>query len=637
MDRANHGKYRYGSHPIDKSTVNNNSNNNVAIKIERSKNSCCTPECPCETKELIRNGGFEILSTDLNQVFADWQQINANGAEVGLPPVASVPYEGLFQAVFSSGGTTTEQMKSVSLRQTVTVNTGCIYRLSFAENFLQRGINALSSSRFTGRVFYTKGGREFDLINIPIAKIDDDSDVDKGYTFHQKTAEIPVPCEVNSVIVQFDFQVKDMGGTFWLLDGVSLRAVSSSPAYCQDSDRGAICTRGIGQLVKNGGFEMPGIIPDQTFRSWQAKNTTHAAVDSASPIVYEGLNAARFSTVVTTPIAFSKTTSIRQAVTVIPGCQLELSFAENFLSRGNGAGDTPRLIARVFYVDSRDNEFDLINVSIAKIDDASDADKGYTFHKKTADIPIPSNVSSVYVQFDFFVSDLVNTAWLLDGVSLRSIFPSSACCNMKDECQETKNGRDPICSCERRELVRNGGFEILSPNSPSQTFENWTVVNQNAAVVNNSINVVYEGLSAASFSSNFIDFPSSQSVSLRQAITATPGCIYRLSFAENFFSRSPNSGNTPRLIGRVFYVDKGGNEVDLINVAIARIDEGADADKGYTYHEKTADVPVPCDVSELIVQFDYLVTDDLGKTIWLLDGVSLRAVFSSSACCENKC
>jgi hypothetical protein len=86
---------------------------------------------------------------------------------------------------------------------------------------------------------------------------------------------------------------------------------------------------------------------------------------------------------------------------------LELSFAEYFLARGESAGDTPRLIGRVFWVNDSGTEFDLINIPIAKINGGEDdVDKGYSFHKRTADIPVPCNVSSVYVQFEFSVTDI---------------------------------------------------------------------------------------------------------------------------------------------------------------------------------------------------------------------------------------
>lgn len=64
-----------------------------------------------------------------------------------------------------------------------------------------------------------------------------ENDVNKGFAFHTKTADLPVPCNVSSVYVQFDFAVTDIGVT--LLDEVQLRAMPwesiclRSPAIAQ--------------------------------------------------------------------------------------------------------------------------------------------------------------------------------------------------------------------------------------------------------------------------------------------------------------------------------------------------------------------------------------------------------------------
>ena len=107
---------------------------------------------------------------------------------------------------------------------------------------------------------------------------------------------------------------------------------------------------------------------------------------------------------------------------------MKLSFAEYFLSRGDSAGDTPRLIGRVFWVNDIGNEFDLINIPIAKIDGDNDVGKGYVFHTGTADVPVPCNVTSVYVQFEFSVTDIGVTQWALDAVQLRAVPWESICC-----------------------------------------------------------------------------------------------------------------------------------------------------------------------------------------------------------------
>jgi 3-oxoacyl-[acyl-carrier-protein] synthase II len=57
-----------------------------------------------------------------------------------------------------------------------------------------------------------------------------ENDVNKGFAFHTKTADLPVPCNVSSVYVQFDFAVTDIGVT--LLDEVQLRAVPWESIAC---------------------------------------------------------------------------------------------------------------------------------------------------------------------------------------------------------------------------------------------------------------------------------------------------------------------------------------------------------------------------------------------------------------------
>lgn len=187
--------------------------------------------------------------------------------------------------------------------------------------------------------------------------------------------------------------------------------------------------------------------------------------------------------------------------------------------------------------------------------------------------------------------------------------------------------------CESTELIKNGGFEIRSPE-PGYPFQYWQEVNPDFARVANEpilTNIAYEGLSAARFDVLTTIEDKDKSVALRQTVVVTPGCIYRLSFAENLLSRG-SGASVPLLTARVFYVDNFGNDVNLIIVPISKFSQLTLV--GYTFHEETANVPVPCDVSELIVRFDFFVTNQEG-TIWMLDGVSLRAVFPTSDCCGN--
>lgn len=403
--------------------------NQVKIEID-SAQCCCIPKCPCESEELVRNGGFEIVSADDTQPFADWRAVNAlpNTIVSRIPEnMVPVAYEGIHSAWFITEPSGLDQ-HFISLQQHVTVTPGCIYRLSFAENLL-------AASGFppslTGRVFYTdNAGSRVDLISISITKDLSTENLNKGYTFHQRTADVPVPCNVSSVTVQFDFAVRDAGGTIWLLDGVSLRAVSCASTCSQGgcAVAGDICQPG--NLVRNGGFENLTGIQGTLFLHWrQIPEVSNVAfVVNQSNIPYEGVFAALFVGNAT-PVAESKTVALRQAVPVTPGCRLELSFAENFLQRGESAGSTPRLIARVYWVNDSGTEFDLIYVAIAKIDEESDVNKGYSFHKRTADIPVPCGVNNVYVEFEFSVTSTGNTQWLLDSVQLRSLLWEPVCCS----------------------------------------------------------------------------------------------------------------------------------------------------------------------------------------------------------------
>lgn len=410
------------------SLVNHNKDNHLKIEIDGPK--CCPiTECPCEGGELIKNGGFEMRNADLTQEFAYWRAVNPV-SDTTVTTYSNMPvYEGFKAAQFQTN-TTPAELHAISLQQHITVTPGCIYQFSFAENFLGGPAGAVLQPSLIGRVYYTDcAGSQFDLINIPIVKENIPLNIDKGYSYHQKTADIPVPCDVSKVTVQFDFiSSNDSGGTRWLLDGVSLRAISSASSCSKD---GCVSSMGIcrpGNLIKNGDFEdFTEINRGSPFLYWYQipEDSDLAIVETFSSAGYEGLNQALF---VTFPGAQPKSVSLRQIVTVTPGCRLELSFAEYFITRGESAENTPRLIGRVFWVDDSGTEFDLINVAIAKFDHESDEEKGYSFHTGTADVPVPCNVSSVYVQFDFSVTDNGGTQWALDAVQLRAVLWESICC-----------------------------------------------------------------------------------------------------------------------------------------------------------------------------------------------------------------
>lgn len=198
------------------------------------------------------------------------------------------------------------------------------------------------------------------------------------------------------------------------------------------------------------------------------------------------------------------------------------------------------------------------------------------------------------------------------------------------------NCRFSSCRCETGELIKNGGFEVRS-TEPGFPFQYWQAINVRAAHVNNHpdfTNIAYEGLAAARFDSLPTPLETNKSVTLEQTVIVTPGCSYRLSFAENLLVKGNGAAGTiPHLTARLLYIDNFGNTVDLIIIPIAKFSQDHDPNRGYTFHQATTIRPVPCDVSELIVRFEYFENNNLEGSSWLLDGVSIRAVFPISDCC----
>ena len=370
-----------------------------------------------------------MISADATQPFVGWRVLNAlSNTIVSRVPVnmAPVAYEGVHSAWFITEPSELER-HFISLQQNVTVTPGRLYRFSFAENLLTASNFAPS---LTGRVFYTdSAGSQFDLISIFIGERHQHLQHQPGLYFPTKTADIPVPCDVSRVTVQFDFSVRDDGGTIWLLDGVSLRAVSCASSCSKDDCAVGqdICQPG--NLVRNGGFEDISGSVDSPFLYWRQIPETggQAFIEPRSDTSYEGAFAAIFISSATALAEF-KSVSLRQIVPVTPGCRLELSFAENFLERGESSGTTPGLSPGSIGSMTAAPSLTLSMFPLLKVDGENDEDKGYSFHKRTADIPVPCSVSSVYVEFEFSVTNTGNTQWLLDSVQLRSVPWESVCC-----------------------------------------------------------------------------------------------------------------------------------------------------------------------------------------------------------------
>ena len=184
------------------------------------------------------------------------------------------------------------------------------------------------------------------------------------------------------------------------------------------------------------------------------------------------------------------------------------------------------------------------------------------------------------------------------------------------------------CFCERGELIKNGGFETLSV-VPGQVFSDWSLgLSSEGINMSSTTDNVYEGNSAASIQTTITPTAESRRLQLRQNVIVTPGCLYGLKFAERLVALGETGTDLPTLIVRIYYVSQGFAEYNLLNKVIQK----TKIDRKYNLHHMTARIPVPCNVSGIIVQFEFFITDS-GGTVWNLDGVSLRALSKISACC----
>ena len=211
---------------IDCKPIYNKNDNHVAVRA-KDKEKCLPPSCFCETGELIRNGGFEIPGFEPGRVFSDWQ-LGLSSEAINLFRTTDNVYKGNSAASVQTTVTPMVETKQLQLRQNVTVTPGCLYRLKFAERLVALGTVDTILPTLIARIFYVYQGFEYDLLNLPIQK----EAADRRYILHNQVAELPVPCNVSGIVVQFEFFITDSGGSIWNLDAVSLRAVSEISACC---------------------------------------------------------------------------------------------------------------------------------------------------------------------------------------------------------------------------------------------------------------------------------------------------------------------------------------------------------------------------------------------------------------------
>lgn len=200
--------------------INNNNNNNIDCPLSDKQANSAIRRCP--PTELVKNGGFE--EDGVFQTFANWDTSTSNFSVRSFRK----PYEGLVCAEFISMQTTEPVIKTAVLSQEVPVTPGCYLVLSFAENFRRASTDRFDGLNIKASVFYEEAGR-VNLITVEIGYSVEADQAGKGYVFHQKAADNPVPPNISKVTVKFFVQVTDAGitaiTTQWLLDGVSLRAI----------------------------------------------------------------------------------------------------------------------------------------------------------------------------------------------------------------------------------------------------------------------------------------------------------------------------------------------------------------------------------------------------------------------------
>jgi hypothetical protein len=108
------------------------------------------------------------------------------------------------------------------------------------------------------------------------------------------------------------------------------------------------------------------------------------------------------------------------------------------------------------------------------------------------------------------------------------------------------------CFCETGELLKNGGFETPSP-SPFELFAGWILHSRTLDIilVKDTVNV-YEGNAAASVRTTAPPGVGPSILIVRQYVDVTPGCLYRLKFAERMVTFIGDDGHLPVLVARLF-------------------------------------------------------------------------------------
>lgn len=183
-----------------------------------------------------------------------------------------------------------------------------------------------------------------------------------------------------------------------------------------------VCFCETGELLENGGFEIPSPDPFELFAGWVVHaRTLDIELVRDTQNVYEGTAAASVRTTAP-PGNITSTLVLRQYVDVTPGCLYQLQFAERLVTF---EPDTvlPLLVASIIYLDRSLNEYELISIPILK----SVEDAEFNVHQHVAEIAVPCEVPAIIVQFSFYITNAPGTVWNLDAVSLEAVSGTSAC------------------------------------------------------------------------------------------------------------------------------------------------------------------------------------------------------------------
>lgn len=184
-----------------------------------------------------------------------------------------------------------------------------------------------------------------------------------------------------------------------------------------------VCFCETGEVLVNGNFETPGVVPFDPFAGWIVHaRTLDIELVRDTQNVFESSVAASVRT--TAPLVPTSILVLRQYVDVKPGCLYQLQFAERLVSFVGADTVLPLLVARIIYLDRNLNEYDLLTIPIIK----SEEEDEFNLHQHVAEIAVPCDVPGIIVQFSFYITNAPGTVWNLDAVSLQAVSSTSACC-----------------------------------------------------------------------------------------------------------------------------------------------------------------------------------------------------------------